>query len=180
LCRPLLLAVDGLNMDVNAAAKVFGSWQQLPGEARARWFGWSEIVVTQVVKKAGGKRHQISRIVAQGGAALDDQLRQQSRGGTQINSAYIERLNATFRQRVGLVRRNRALARQRETLVNAMFLQGCVYNFCTAHTSLAVELALLHQRRRWVPRTPAMAAGLTDHRWTMTELLTFRIRPKAA
>ncbi len=181
LCRPLLLAVDGLNMYVNAAAKVFRSQQRVPGASRARWFDWPEIVVTQVVKKVGGKRHQISRIVAQGCAALGDQLRQQSQGGSQINSAYIERLNATFRQRVGvLVRRNRALARRTETLIHAMFLQGCVYNFCTPHTSLAVELLLPRKRRRWIQRTPAMAAGLTDHCWTMAELLTFRARSVAS
>jgi hypothetical protein len=27
---------------------------------------------------------------------------------------------------------------------------------------------------RWIPRTPAMAAGITDHMWTLEELLTFR------
>ncbi|MBI1801493.1 MAG: transposase, partial [Chloroflexi bacterium] len=31
---------------------------------------------------------------------------------------------------------------------------------------------------RWQPRTPAMAANLTDHIWSMDELLSFRIPPK--
>lgn len=177
LCRPLLLAVDGLNMYVKAAEKVFRSKHRLPGERRARWFVWSDIVITQVVKKRAGKRGAIQRVVAQGDAQQAEQLRQQSGGGQMINTAYIERLNATFRQRIApLARRSRALARVPRTLTHAMFLQGCVYNFCTPHTSLANELLLPRKRRKWVQRTPAMAAGLTDHRWTVAELMRFRVR----
>ena len=31
--------------------------------------------------------------------------------------------------------------------------------------------------KRWQPRTPAMAAGLTDHVWTLREVLLFRVPP---
>ncbi|MBZ0276600.1 MAG: hypothetical protein K8I60_10665 [Anaerolineae bacterium] len=88
LCRPLLLAVDGLNMYVKAAARVFRSRHRLPGQY-PRWFVWRKVVITQVVKKRGGKHDAIERIVAQGNAALADQLRQASHGGQQINSAFI-------------------------------------------------------------------------------------------
>ena len=180
LCRPLLLAVEGLNMYLKAAQRVFRSRHRLPGQ-RPRWFVWGEIVITQVVKKRGGKRGQIERVVAQGDAQLACQLRQQSGGGQTINSAFIERLNATFRQRVTpLVRRSRALARGPQTLTHALFLQGCVYNFCTPHASLAVPLYLCRKRCRWVKRTPAMAASLTDHRWTIAELMSFRVIQGAA
>lgn len=180
LCRPLLLAVDGLNMYVKAAQHVFRSRHCLPGPGqRPRWFAWGNIVITQVVKKRGGKRGSIERVVAQGDAALAQQLRRQSGGGQVINSAFIERLNATFRQRIApLARCSRALARVSPTLTDVMFLQGCVYNFCTPQASLAVALVLPRHRRRWVHRTPAMAVGLTDHRWTITELLSFRVTPQ--
>jgi hypothetical protein len=175
LCRPLLLAVDGLNMYLNAAQRVFRCRHRLPRQ-RSRWFVWRDLVITQVVKKRGGKRGAIERVVAQGTAECAQQLRQQSGGGKVINSAFIERLNATFRQRIApLARRSRALARCPQTLSHALFLQGCVYNFCTPHTSLAVPLYLSRKRRHWVKRTPAMAAGLTDHRWTMAELMSFRV-----
>lgn len=175
LCRPLLIAVDGLNMYLNAAQRVFRSRHCLPGD-RPRWFAWGEIVITQVVKKRGGRRGHIERVVAQGEARLADRLRHRSGGGTMINSAFIERLNATFRQRIApLARRSRAMARVPQTITQAIFLQGCVYNFCTPHTSLALSLWLCHHRRRWVSRTPAMAAGLTDHRWSVAELLGFRL-----
>jgi hypothetical protein len=180
LCRPLLLAVDGLNMYAKAATRTFRSRHRLPGQ-RPRWFVWTDIVMTQVIKKPDGKRGQIERIVLQGTAQMAERLRWLSGGGKQINSAYIERLNATFRQRLApLARRSRALARQPQTLTHAVFLQGCVYNFCTDHCSLALPLYLSPKRRRWIRRTPAMAAGLTDHRWHIHELLSFKVQQEVA
>jgi hypothetical protein len=83
-----------------------------------------------------------------------------------INTAYIERLNATFRERLApLARRGRALARQTQTLHEGMFVVGTVYNFCTPHESLDPARKM----------TPAMAAGITDHGWTMHELLSFQV-----
>ena len=83
-----------------------------------------------------------------------------------INTAYIERLNATFRERLApLARRCRALARQIMTLYEGMFVVGTVYNFCTPHASLS-------QAQK---TTPAMAAGITDHCWTLHELLSFHV-----
>jgi hypothetical protein len=99
-----------------------------------------------------------------------------SQGGGLINTAYIERLKATFRQRLAyLVRRGRALARQVETLEAGMYLVGCVYNFCTHHKSLRLLLWITERRVHWVRRTPAIAAGLTDHRWSIHELLSFKV-----
>jgi hypothetical protein len=86
-----------------------------------------------------------------------------------INTAYIERLNATFRERLGsLTRRSRALARRASTLQHGMYLSGTVYNFCTPHASLA------HAGREI---TPAMAAGITDHCWPVQELLSLHVPP---
>ncbi len=59
-----------------------------------------------------------------------------------------------------------------------MWLVGCCYNYCWYHDSL-------RQRRgepdsagsKWVERTPAMAAGLTEHCWSVHELLTFKVPP---
>jgi hypothetical protein len=83
-----------------------------------------------------------------------------------INTAYIERLQATFRSRLApLVRRSRAAARQRATLEGGMWLVGTVYNFCRAHRSLRLVGSGAAHKRRWIERTPAQAAGLTDDRW---------------
>lgn len=50
-----------------------------------------------------------------------------------------------------------------------MYLVGTVYHFCRWHASVRVQHP--DGPRRWQERTPAMEAGLTDHRWSMAELL---------
>ena len=58
------------------------------------------------------------------------------------------------------------------------------YNFCLPHASLRHPLpqpAPTHGHgsvKRWQPRTPAMAAGLTDHVWTLRDVLLFRVPPR--
>jgi hypothetical protein len=74
-----------------------------------------------------------------------------------------------------LVRRGRALARQVETLQVGMYLVGCVYNFCTHHKSLRIGLWINERCIHWVPRTPAVAAWLTDHCWPVEQLLAFKL-----
>lgn len=84
-------------------------------------------------------------------------------GTATITTAHIERLNATFRARLApLTRRGRATVHRGTTLAAGRWLADVVYNCCTPHHSLKGQ-------------TPAQAAGLTDHRWTMHELLTFAV-----
>ncbi len=98
-----------------------------------------------------------------------------------VNTAYnIERLQATLCSRLApLVRRTtRAAARQKATLEAGMWLIGTAYNFCRAHRSLRlVGGSGGAAARRRVERTPAQAAGLTDHRWSLYELLVFAVPP---
>jgi hypothetical protein len=90
------------------------------------------------------------------------------------NTAFIERLNATFRSRLAvLARRTRALLRNPQTLEPLMYLMGCVYNFCTYHKSL--RLPGLIGGHKWIQRTPAIATGIADHYWTVNELLSYHI-----
>ncbi|MEM6282032.1 MAG: hypothetical protein AAF787_07550 [Chloroflexota bacterium] len=107
-----------------------------------------------------------------------DELFQRSQGGGVINTAFIERLHATFRQLLApLARRTRCLARRADTLQAGMFMVGTVYNLCSYHQSLRLKLWLTPSRYRRVQRTPAMAAGLSDHRWSVGDLLTFKVPP---
>ena len=85
-------------------------------------------------------------------------------GGGTIQTAYIERLNGTFRARLAsLARRTRGLGRTVARLERGMWLIGAAYNFCTPHRSLAMG------------QTPAMASGISDHVWSMDELLHYRV-----
>lgn len=179
LCRPLLFCVDGCQAYINAIRNTFR--ETLPSEkaGRPRLRPWDGIFIAQVVKQYARKRVVgVTRRVVQGTQTQIDLLLHQTQGGGLINTAYIERLNATFRSRIAsLVRRGRALARQMPTLHDGMYLVGTVYNFCTYHKSLRIPLYLSNCRRRWLHRTPAIAAGITDHRWTVEELLSFRVPP---
>ena len=178
LCRPLLLAADGLVSYVRAFQEAFRSpWpRSTPGRPKLR--PWDNLAIVQVVKHRTAGVLSVQRRIVQGSSALVQQLLDDTQNGGQINTAYIERLNATFRQCLAtLTRRGRMLACLPQTLSHGMYLVGTVYNFCTYHDSLAVELLITPQRRRWLRRTPAIAAGLTDHRWSVQDLLCFKIPP---
>jgi hypothetical protein len=54
-------------------------------------------------------------------------------------------------------------------------LLGCVYNFCAFHKSLRLPLYIGERGQKWVHRTPAIAIGWTDHRWSVKELLIFKV-----
>jgi transposase-like protein len=180
LCRPLLLAVDGLSSYVKAFQAAFRSqlprWGQ-PG--RPQLVAWPDIAIVQVVKQRAAGLLTIERRIVQGCPQQIARLLalSQKMVGV-INTAYIERLNATFRLRLScLTRRTRTLAQKPETLLTGMFVVGCFYNLCDYHHSLRQRLSVGRHGHRWVNRTPAMAAGLTDHQWAVDELLTFRVPP---
>lgn len=178
LCRDLLLAVDGLASYVKAFQKAFRSPYHDGKKGRPRLIAWQGIHIVQVVKQRAPKPFTIIRRIVQGCEETIHRLLQRSGGGTVINTAYIERLNATFRQRISsLTRRTRHAARQQQTLHASMYLVGTVYNFCVPHHSLRLPVWLTSTRKQWVHRTPAIATGLTDHIWTIEELMTFKVAP---
>ncbi len=114
----------------------------------------SRIFFLQVIKRYERRRVvETERRIIDGTPARVETLRRRSQGEGVINTAYIERLNATFRERLAsLTRRGRALARRTLTLQHGMYLIGTVYNFCTPHASLTPTRG---------GTTPAMAAGIT-------------------
>jgi hypothetical protein len=177
LCRPLLIAVDGLKSYVKATQEAFRSPLLTGKQGRPRLIAWPNVAIVQVVKNRGKENRGIVRRIVQGCPEMIANVL----GNRTINTAYIERLNATFRQRLAcLARRSRALARTAAPLTHGMYLVGCVYNFCTYHQSLRLPLHVAERRnthRCWVQRTPAIAAGLTDHRWSVEELLSFKVPP---
>jgi transposase-like protein len=177
LYRPLLFCVDGLASYVSAIRKVFRTpvFTGKPGRPHLR--AWEHVCIVQVVKQVSGKRVVgIVRRIAGGTSEQVQSLLKQTQTTLQAHVSYIERLNGTFRSRiVALVRRGRWLARHSETLQQAMYLVGTVYNFCAPHKSLRRVLYLADNSRRWVSRTPAIAAGITDHIWTVQELLAYQV-----
>ena len=118
----------------------------------------------------------IQRRIVQGEPATIAAVIKATQGAGGINTAFIERLNGTLRSCLGsLARRTRALGRKAERLAAGAFLVGTVYNFCTEHESL--RLPGLIGGHKWLARTPAMASGLTDHCWSIKEMLSYRVPP---
>jgi transposase-like protein len=172
LCpAPVLVAFDGLSTYIKVFQHAFRDPVLGAGRGRPRLVAWPDVVLVQVVKRyVKGQVADVERRIVQGSSTLLARLLWESRGGIVINTAYIERLNATFRQQLPwLMRRTRTLAHRPDTLVCGMYLLGAVYNFCRYHTMLSLP--------DWTQRTPTMAAGLTDHRWSIVELLTFKVAP---
>jgi hypothetical protein len=172
----ILVCVDGLTSYVTAFLKIFRQPIYTGRRGRPRLLLPDGFQFAQVVKHSA-KRHVIgvTRRVVRGSLESIEAVLTATATGTVINTAYIERLNATFRAHLApLTRRGRAIARTDAALTAGMWLVGTAYNFCWPHASLRL-LAPDHAPHTWLQRTPAMAAGLTDSCWTLDDLLRFQI-----
>ncbi len=86
-------------------------------------------------------------------------------------TSYIERSNLTSRLFNGRqVRKTLAFSKNVEYHRAAATWEDLYYNFVKPHKSLRLPVSDI-PGRKWKPRTPAMAAALTDHIWTVKELL---------
>jgi transposase-like protein/IS1 family transposase len=177
LPRPLLVCTDGLRAYVRAVRETFRAPVHAGAQGRPRLRPWRHLCIAQVVKRYAQRCVvDVERRLVEGTPARVETLRRRSQGAGVINTAYIERLHATFRERLAsLTRRGRALARHTLTLRHGMYLIATIDNFCTPHESLrdahpAVGVA-------GVARTPARAAGITNHCWTVQELLSLHVPP---
>jgi hypothetical protein len=126
---------------------------------------WPCLILAQVVKHTANGAFRLTRSVLRGSCTMLVRLRTMTQLHGTINTAFIERLNGTFRAYLApLVRRTHGLVRTQRTVIDAVFLLGGVYNFCRVHSTLKHS-------------TPAMAAKLTHHVWSITDLLWFRPKP---
>jgi hypothetical protein len=181
--RSLLLCTDGLAAYPKQALSVLREPLRTGRRGRPRLLLPEGLMAAQVIKRYARRRVAgvVRRVVRGTQEAVQARLRStQGDEAALINTAYIERLQATFRSRLApLARRTRAALHQEATLEAGMWLIGTVYNFCRAHRSprLAGGASGTTEQRRGVERTPAQAAGLTDHCWSLYELLVFAVPP---
>jgi hypothetical protein len=192
-CGPVaavLLCTDGLASYAKQALGIFREAWRTGRVGRPRLILPEGVMIAKVVKRYARRRVvEVLRSVVRGTeeAVVARIVATQERAEAVINTAYIERLNATFRARLApLVRRTRAGVRKQATLESGMWLVGVCYNFSWAHRSLrqeergggvAEEPSLTTSKKKWIERTPAQAAGLTDHRWTLEELMSYLVAP---
>jgi hypothetical protein len=131
------------------------------------------LCIATVIKGTQKKRVvEVIRTMTRGTLQQANQLLEASLGGTVLNTAFIERFNGTMRERLApLTRKCRHAAHRLEALETGMYLIGCTYNWCLPHQELSSDRHAGH------PCTPALAAGLTDHIGSITELLTSKLAP---
>jgi len=172
--RPVLVCTDGWAAYPGSIRRAFREKvKRTVGRGRPALQVWPELLIATVIKHTRQKRVvEITRRMTQGTLERAQELLALSKGGSVLNTAFIERLNATFRERLAtLTRRCRYAAHRLETLETGMYLIGCVYNFCVIHDELSSS------RHVGSACTPAMAAKLTDRVWSVRDVLLFRIAP---
>jgi hypothetical protein len=167
----------------------YGQWvqparRQAAGPApKPRWMPLPGLLYAQVIKTVRRRRlvRVSHRVVCGTQAAIAQVL---AAHGWHINTAFIERLNLSMRQHVAAVgRRVSTFCKGEDGLRQQLVLYQTYYNFCLPHASLRLPLLQPEptkgngSAKRWQPQTPAMAAGLTDHVWTLREVLLFRVPP---
>jgi IS1 family transposase len=187
-CMPLFLT-DGFKEYTTALLTHYGHWvqpsrRQATGPApKPRWLPLPGLLYAQVIKTVRRRRLvRVSHRVVFGTLEAVQQVL--AACGWQINTAFVERLNLSLRQHVAAIGRCvSTLCKGEEGLHQQLALYHVYYNFCLPHASLRQALPQplpthgTGSAKRWQPRTPAMAAGLTDHGWTLREVLLFRVPP---
>jgi IS1 family transposase len=187
-CVPLFLT-DGFKEYTTALLTHCGQWVHLPrsqatGPApKPRWMPLPQLLYAQVIKTVRRRRLvRVSHRVVFGTLGAIQQVL--AAHDWQINTAFVERVNLTIRQHVAAVgRRVTTLCKHEAGLRQQLALYHVYSNFCLPHTSLRQPLSHPEptngsgSAKQWRPCTPAMAAGLTDHVWTLREVLLFRVPP---
>jgi IS1 family transposase len=187
-CVPLFLT-DGLKEYAMALLTHFGQWmhperrQDKGPRPKPRWMPLPELLYAQVVKsyrrrRIVGVKH---RVVFGTQLAIEQVL---AACGWTINTAFVERLNLDLRQCVAAIgRRVNTLCQGEAGLRDQLALFHVYHNFVLPHASLRQALAEplptngRGSAKVWRPCTPAMAAGLTDHVWSLREVWLFRVPP---
>jgi IS1 family transposase len=187
-CAPLFLT-DGFREYLTALLTHYGHWVQ-PARRQAtgplptpRWMPLPQLLYAQVVKTVRRRRLvRVRHCVVFGTLeAINAVL---APHGWHSNTAFVERINLSIRQHVAAVgRRVSTLCKGEDGVRQQLAVFHCYYNFCLPHASLRHPLPQPEptkgtgSARQWQPRTPAMAAGLADHVWTLREVLLYRVPP---
>lgn len=176
----MLLTSDGYPAYATAVEEVYGVWvprERKPGPGRPpnprREMPAGLVYATVTKRREKGRVVEVIRAVVFGLACLLAVWLRRSRVSHTVNTAFVERNNATDRQQNGRKRRKTyCFSRDKRMHDCATYFVSYSYNFCWAVRTLRVK-----EDGRWQARTPAMAAGLADHVWSLREWLTYPAKP---
>jgi IS1 family transposase len=185
-CLPLFTS-DGLNFYFYALTAHFGQWREVGRQGRKalRWQVAVGLIYGQVKKSY--RRRKLMRVTHVMRLGTSEALQGALQGlglSGRLNTAFIERVNLTVRHGVAaLARRTWATAQQSPHLLAHLEWWRAYYHFVRPHASLRVMLVPPRARggkrlaQRYRQRTPAMAAGRTNRRWTAREVLSYPLPP---
>jgi len=168
------MATDGKGAYREAMVETWGqvparkpNGKGLPLEKKQPQPGWHYL---QVVKhREGGRVVKVKIEVIYGN--------QETLDLAGAHTSYVERTNLTSRQMNGrLVRKTLSFSKERLMLEASSVWEDTAYNLTRHVRTLRQEIN--EEKRRYQQRSPAMAAGLTDHIWTIKELLWTVTPPK--
>ena len=180
-----LFTSDSLRHYAEVLLELFGQWEKpspkgLRGRLpKPRRVPSPDLRYAQVHKeRQGGRVVKVTRSVIFGKRqpveAQAASLRRADGMEGQINTAYIERDNLTLRQELHrLARKTLGFSKNRRELQNALDFIDAHDNFVKPHGALWLR-APSKANRVWIPRTPAMAAGISNHVWALEELLCYK------
>ncbi len=172
--QALFICTDGWNAYPKSILRAFREKvKKTAGRGRACLEVWPDLCIATVIKRTQKKRVvEVTRKVTWGTLEQAQKLLNMTVGCKQFNTSLIERKSGTMRERLAsLTRKCRHAAHRLDVLEAGMYLIGCTYNFCFPHHQLS------NTQHFGYACTPAMAAGLTDHLWTVPEVLTYKIAP---
>lgn len=172
-----------------ALTHVFGEWVQPKRKGRRgphpkpRKVPPDNLYYAQIVKKREkGRVVDVSTKPVFGHPTIIQILLALSTTSEQINTSFVERQNLTLRQmNRRLTRKSSGFSKELPWFEKQLWLSMAYYHFVLPHDSLKQPLPEPQTTRgngspkKWVPVTPAMKAGITDHVWSVRELLSFRV-----
>jgi hypothetical protein len=168
--RPLAWCGDGWRPDGRIITRLYRRPVRTGKRGRPPLRVPAGVRLTQAIKRRGS-RGRLERVAVR--ATLGPVL-------AQPHPVHVERQNGALRDRLNcLTRKTHAFAKEPATWDACVGLAVFEHNWLRDHVALRVPVAAPHRRdrRRYDRRTPAMAIGLTDHRWTWEEFLTTHVPP---
>jgi hypothetical protein len=177
----MLLTSDAYAPYATAIEEVYGAWVQperKPGPGRPpnprRELPAGLVYATVKKRREKGRVVEVIRAVVFGVWGLLEVWLRRSAVSNSINTSFVERNNATDRHQNGRKRRKTyGFSRSKRMHDAATYFVSYSYNFCWVVRTLRVK----GSDGTWRPRTPALAAGLTDHVWSLREWLTYPAKP---